>query len=192
MPKLVVIDPGHGGDDPGAQAPGLSEAAVTLKIAKRLKAALVRDFQVDVKLTRPDNRTVSLGARSKFANDRNADYFVSVHINAGGGTGYEDFVHDNAGSTTSQRRDKVHEAVTRFLRERGVADRGKKRANFAVLRETEMSAVLTENLFIDRAEDARLLKDDAFLTGLAEAHARGIAAAVNLPRVASLTEPVHT
>lgn len=185
MTKLVVIDPGHGGSDPGATGRGLRECDLTLKISRRIKAALLRDFDVNVKLTRPDDRTVSLGDRSKFANDRNAAYFVAVHINSGGGTGYEDFIHTNAGSSTGQRRDELHQAIAAFLHAHGVLDRGKKRANFAVLRETNMAAVLTENLFIDTNADAALLKDESFLKGLAEAHARGIAAALNLPRVAA-------
>lgn len=184
MTKLVVIDPGHGGSDPGATVNGLRECDVTLAIAKRIRSALLRDFDVDVKLTRRDNSTVSLGARSKFANDRNAAYFVSVHINAGGGNGYEDYIHDNAGSRTADWRNDVHGAIAPFLQQRGVTDRGKKRANFAVLRETRMPAILTENLFIDTVSDANKLKDPSFLDGLAKAHARGIAAALNLPRAA--------
>ena len=68
-----------------------------------------------------------------------------------------------------------------FMKGKGIPDRGKKSANFVVLRETDMPAILTENLFIDTPADARLLKDGAFLDGLAEAHARGIGAALRLP-----------
>jgi N-acetylmuramoyl-L-alanine amidase len=182
MTKLVVIDPGHGGSDPGAIGNGLRECDLTLKISKRVKAALLRDFDVDVKLTRRDDTFVSLDARAQFANDRHAAYFVAVHINSGGGTGYEDYIHNNAGTTTSERRNALHKQVATFMAAHGMTDRGRKRANFAVLRETTMAAVLTENLFIDTAADAHLLKDDAFLTGLAEAHARGIAVALSLPR----------
>jgi N-acetylmuramoyl-L-alanine amidase len=185
MTKLVVIDPGHGGSDPGATGHGLREADLTLTIAKRLKSALVRDFDVAVKFTRHDDTFVALDARAVFANERNAAYFVSVHINSGGGSGYEDFIHNNAGPTTAARRDELHKPVSAFLRHNGVLDRGKKRANFAVLRQTQMAAVLAENLFIDAAADAKLLEDESFLTGLAEAYARGIAAALNLPRVAA-------
>ena len=184
MTKLVVLDPGHGGSDPGATGNGLRECDVTLAIAKRIRSILLRDFDVDVKLTRRDDSFVSLGARAKFANDRNATYFVAVHINSGGGTGYEDFIHDNAGSRTAEWRDDLHGAIASFLSQRGVIDRGKKRANFAVLRETRMPAVLTENLFIDRRSDANQLKDPSFLDGLAKAHVRGIAAALELPRAA--------
>lgn len=182
MTKLVVIDPGHGGHDPGATGNGLRECDVTLKIARRIKSALLRDFDVEVKLTRSSDLFVGLSERAQFANDRDAAYFVAVHINSGGGTGYEDYVHTNAGTTTAGRRDALHRQVATFMEAHGMHDRGRKRANFAVLRETDMPAVLTENLFIDTPGDARLLKDEAFLKGLAEAHSRGIAAALNLPR----------
>jgi N-acetylmuramoyl-L-alanine amidase len=180
--KLVVIDPGHGGHDPGATGNGLRECDVTLTIARRVRSALLRDFDVQVKLTRNSDVFVGLDERAQFANERGAAYFVAVHVNSGGGSGYEDYVHDNAGSLTRDRRDALHRQVATFMEAHGMHDRGRKTANFAVLRETEMPAVLTENLFIDRAGDARLLKDAAFLRGLAEAHARGIAAALSLPR----------
>jgi N-acetylmuramoyl-L-alanine amidase len=182
MPKLIVLDPGHGGHDPGATGHGLRECDVTLKIAKRIKTALLRDFDVDVKLTRRDDTFVSLDARAKFANDRNAAYFCAVHINSGGGSGYEDFVHRNAGPQTVARRNEIHKHVAMFMAGHGMTDRGRKKAGFAVLRQTNMSAVLTENLFIDTAADAALLKNETFLKGLAEAHARGIAVAMSLPR----------
>jgi N-acetylmuramoyl-L-alanine amidase len=67
-----------------------------------------------------------------------------------------------------------------FMRAKGVSGRGKKKENLAVLRETHMPAVLTENLFIDNAAYARLLADDGFLMGVAEAHASGIAAALGV------------
>jgi N-acetylmuramoyl-L-alanine amidase len=184
MTMLVVVDPGHGGSDSGATGNGLKEAALTLKLSKRLRAALLRDFDVHVEMTRSTDETVGLDQRAEMANHLRADYFVAVHINSGGGSGYEDFVHRSAAPTgkTARERAAIHNAVTAFMSSKGMPDRGKKTANFAVLRETTMPAVLTENLFIDNSGDARLLKDNAFLTGVAEAHAKGIGAALGLPR----------
>jgi N-acetylmuramoyl-L-alanine amidase len=183
MPKLVVIDPGHGGHDPGAQGHGINEADLTLAISKRLRRRLTRDFDVDVKLTRTDDTFVELDARAAFANDLGADYFVSVHINSGGGTGYESFIHRSAAaaSETARRRATLHHAAMRFLGGRGMPDRGEKTAGFAVLRLTRMPAVLTENMFIDTDADVRLLEDDTVLRGLAHAYADGIATALALP-----------
>jgi N-acetylmuramoyl-L-alanine amidase len=78
----IVIDPGHGGADPGAVTPsGLEEKAITLDIANRLRA-LLKDAPVRVVMTRPDDRTVSLERRVEIANAENADLFLSIHINS--------------------------------------------------------------------------------------------------------------
>lgn len=134
-------------------------------------------------MTRTSDRFVDLDERAAFANDLGADYFFSVHINSGGGTGYESFVHNSTARTsaTAKRRAAVHDAAMRFLATKGVPDRGQKTANFAVLRLTNMPAVLTENLFIDSAADANLLKSDAVLRSLARAYAKGIGTALGLP-----------
>ncbi len=77
----VVIDPGHGGHDPGAQANGLTEADLVLDVALRLEA-LLREEGVDVVLTRRTATFVSLEERTAIANRENADMFVSIHANA--------------------------------------------------------------------------------------------------------------
>jgi len=81
--KIVVIDPGHGGRDPGAIGPrGLKEKDVVLDIAKRLKKILEEQYNLKVYLTRRDDRFLPLKARTRFANRKKADVFVSIHINA--------------------------------------------------------------------------------------------------------------
>jgi N-acetylmuramoyl-L-alanine amidase len=77
----VVIDPGHGGHDPGARANGLTEADVVLDVALRLEA-LLREEGVDVVLTRRSNTFVPLEERTAIANRVGADVFVSIHANA--------------------------------------------------------------------------------------------------------------
>ena len=80
--RKIVIDPGHGGGDPGAMTPsGLEEKAITLDVARRLRA-LLRDEPVSVVLTRTDDRAVSLERRVEIANAENADLFLSIHINS--------------------------------------------------------------------------------------------------------------
>lgn len=184
MAKLVVLDAGHGGSDGGAAANQLMEKDITLAICRRARDALRRNYRVDVALTRSSDREVSLDARSDFANVRDADYFVSIHVNSGGGEGYEDYVFESTPSDSPAEalRSVVHSTVAEVVRNRGATDRGEKKANFHVLRETRMPAVLTENLFIDSRQDAALLRDGAFLAEIGRAHARGIAQALRLPR----------
>lgn len=81
--RRVVIDPGHGGQDPGATGPGgLKEKDVTLDIAHRVAPILSRELGVVTMLTRDDDRYVPLEERAARANAFHADLFVSVHCNA--------------------------------------------------------------------------------------------------------------
>src|SRR6266568_2154049 len=80
---VVVIDPGHGGDDTGAQGPsGLAEKDVTLDIARRLKARVLSEMDAEVILTRDADRTMALDERTAIANHNRADLFVCIHANA--------------------------------------------------------------------------------------------------------------
>ena len=78
----IVIDPGHGGRDPGALGQGTSEAAITLDVALRLEKLLAREPGVDVVLTRRTDEFVALQERPAIANREHADLFVSIHVNA--------------------------------------------------------------------------------------------------------------
>jgi len=79
--KTIVIDPGHGGTDPGAEGKlGLKEKDITLDIAHRLRERL-RSRKLNTVLTREDDGTLPLHARTEFANSMRADLFVSIHVN---------------------------------------------------------------------------------------------------------------
>lgn len=183
---IVVGDPGHGGADPGAVANGfgLREKDLTLTISKHIEYFITRDYEVDFRLTRDTDKTMDLIERANFANKAGADYFASVHINAGGGRGYEDFIHVNLSDTsnTAMMREIVHAEIQKVLIKYNVRNRGKKKANFSVLRNTNMSAILTENGFIDNVNDQKLLKNEQFLKDIAEAHSHGIARALGLTK----------
>jgi len=96
---VVVLDPGHGGHDPGAVGPrGLEEKTVVLDISKRVRRILRQRGNVIVHLTRESDHFLSLDDRTKFANARGADLFVSIHANAAptsGASGVETFYLDN-------------------------------------------------------------------------------------------------
>ncbi|HEX2798385.1 MAG TPA: N-acetylmuramoyl-L-alanine amidase [Thermoanaerobaculia bacterium] len=79
--RSVVIDPGHGGADPGATASGVAEKDVTLDVARRLRKLLVAQ-KVAVSLTREGDTTLSLRDRVVLANSKKADLFVSIHVNS--------------------------------------------------------------------------------------------------------------
>ena len=175
----LCIDAGHIPNiDPGAVGNGLKEANLTGDLAQRV-AAKLSPYDVEILMV---PRTDSLQERCDFANKAKVDYFLSLHVNAGGGEGFESYVYTGAADDTERMRGIIHDAVTGYLKPMGVIDRGKKRANFAVLQGTDMPAVLLENLFIDNPEDAAMLKYNVFLDGLANNIAYGVAQALGLQR----------
>jgi N-acetylmuramoyl-L-alanine amidase len=172
----IFIDPGHGGTDSGAVGNGLKEKDLTLKISKKIKEKLANYENVQIKLSRESDRTLSLPQRTNMANAWGANYLISVHINAGGGTGFESYTYNKsyAGKQeTNRKRSILHAEIMRQLS--GVRDRGMKEANLHMVRESRMESVLTENLFIDNINDAALLRQDSFLDKIAEGHANGLA-----------------
>lgn len=179
---LIVIDPGHGGSDPGATNGSYQEKNYTLRIGLKVRDYLLANYQTDVLMTRTSDTTVSLANRTSLANSRNADYFCSIHINAGGGTGWESYIYNGTVSQkTIDARNTLHNTVMSAIGGKyGVRDRGKKRANFHVLRETAMPAVLLENLFIDHSSDLNLLNSATFINDLSKAIGEGIAKAFSL------------
>jgi N-acetylmuramoyl-L-alanine amidase len=81
--RTIVIDPGHGGDELGAQGSrGTLEKEVTLSIARRLRTLIESRLGLRVFLTREDDRTMTLDERTAYANNQRADVFVSIHANA--------------------------------------------------------------------------------------------------------------
>lgn len=183
----ICIDPGHGGKDAGAFANNLYEKDITLKLALKIAKLLNEYENTEILLTRQDDTFIELNDRAKFANDNKADFFYSIHVNAAPNKtarGCEDYIHISLAneSGTAKIRDIIHEEIKNYVGRYNVPDRGKKKADFMVLRLTKMPAVLTESLFLTNEEDAKLLKDDTFLNGLAEAHVRGIAKAFGLQK----------
>ncbi|OPZ74897.1 MAG: Sporulation-specific N-acetylmuramoyl-L-alanine amidase [Firmicutes bacterium ADurb.Bin456] len=190
----IVIDPGHGGKDPGAVGNGLREKDISLEISRRL-AEILSGYQVEVTLTRNSDVYLGLAQRCALANNLGARYFCSIHVNAGGGTGFESYIYSGAKGETEVLRNVLHSKVAAYFQNAGFKDRGKKKADFYVLKKTKMPAVLLENLFIDHGIDSLQLKSASFLGGLAEAIARGLAAALGLkPKAgpAGKASPIHS
>ncbi|MFJ8268543.1 N-acetylmuramoyl-L-alanine amidase [Peribacillus asahii] len=172
------IDPGHGGKDPGAVDNGLLEKDLTLKIAKCVKD-LLEDYEgVEVKMSRTDDTFPSLSDRTNAANNWGADFFLSIHINAGGGVGYEDFVYPGSSKSIAYQN-VIHAEITKQI---DMQNRGKKQGNLHVLRESNMPAILTECGFIDNKGDAVKLKDDDFIEKLAVGHVNGLVKAFGLKK----------
>lgn len=112
--RVVVIDAGHGGKDPGAVSQGLKEKEVTLAVAKKL-GALIKEKYPDVKVyyTRLNDSFVELNERSNIANRNHADLFISIHVNhssnatAYGSETYVMGTHKNAGNLEVAKRENA-------------------------------------------------------------------------------------
>lgn len=189
----IFIDPGHGGNDPGAVGNGLREKDITLAISLKLRDLLEGSYRGHtIKLSRTTDVTRSLHERTAMAHKWGADYLVSIHVNAGGGTGFESFTYNGnytGKKRTNQRGLVLHQHI---VNETSFTDRGKKEANFHMLRESSMSAILTENGFIDHQGDARKLKSEAFLSKIAYGHAKGLVDAFDIQGNNQSKETFHT
>ncbi|KXZ39671.1 N-acetylmuramoyl-L-alanine amidase [Alkalithermobacter thermoalcaliphilus JW-YL-7 = DSM 7308] len=150
----IFIDAGHGGVDPGATYRDRLEKNDTLEIANLIADELKR-HNITVILSRKDDVTVQLQERVNLANSNNADYFISIHRNAyvpEQSQGVETYIFENASIKSRQLAQKVQ----RGLVELGFRNRGVKTANFYVLRQTKMPAILIEIGFIDNSQDNKL------------------------------------
>jgi len=179
----IMIDPGHGGRDPGACANGLKEKDLNLKLALMVRERL-KKYKCTTNMTRTTDVYLSLPGRTTAANRWGAAYFISLHVNATAGSngGYEDYIYIGLSDTgtTAKIRNAIHAKVAKVWTDAGRPNRGRKKANLHVLRETSMPAMLMENGFIDNAADAKLLKDANFFSRLAEAITAGLAAGLGL------------
>jgi N-acetylmuramoyl-L-alanine amidase len=162
----LVLDPGHGGKDPGAIGPnGLQEKDVVLAIALGVRDLLKKNPEIKVYLTRDADRFIPLSQRTKFANDKNADLFLSVHANSIGGTskkrtqtqGYKIYF-------LSQEKNEEDKLVA--MRENSVIqlEEAKDRGNYLQNILIDMAG----NEYMSESQDFSILIDKAFEKGLEE------------------------
>lgn len=172
--KIVVIDPGHGGGDPGAIGiGGIRESDVVLDISRQV-TALLKQQGVEAVMTRTRDEEIELEPRVQFADRANADVFVSIHANAFDANrtdvnGIETYYFSGGSGQPLARA--VQDSL---LQELGARDRGVRTANFYVIRYTSMPAILVETGFVTGTEDAARLASPAGRTRIARAIARGI------------------
>ena len=162
----IFIDPGHNptGNDTGAVGYGLKEQDVTVEIALKLKPLLERNgFEVkmsrnSLKDTVAEGLNASLAGRYNAANSWDADIFVSIHCNSANTKAYGCETYYYTGSSKGRRlADCVQPELAK---ETGLCNRGVKSANFAVIKHTNMPAILVETAFIDNYDDNRFLASD--------------------------------
>ena len=189
---VVVVDAGHGGKDLGTvnKNEHCEEKNLTLKTVVFLKNCL-KQLGYEVILTRSADENISLKNRTEFANSKKSDIFVSVHYNFS-------FNHDPNGIEIFYYREKSAKPSTRISESKRLAghvlsklilttsanSRGVKQANFSVVRDTKMPAILVEAGFLSNAKECRLIKDQKYQKAIAWGIAKGIDEFFNPPSTA--------
>ncbi|MCB2291720.1 N-acetylmuramoyl-L-alanine amidase [Clostridium sp. CS001] len=178
----VVLDPGHGGNDPGAiGAMGTKEKAIVLSISLKVGNILVKNG-VETIYTRTTDKTQSLQEKCDVSNAAKPDLFVSIHANSYTSStvsGIETFY-----SSGNAAGAKLAQAVqTELIKETGRVDRKVKTANFYVLNNTDATAILVETSFLSNPEEEKLLGTNAYQDKLAKAISTGILKSLGITNI---------
>jgi N-acetylmuramoyl-L-alanine amidase len=163
-----VLDPGHGGDEPGAISPtGIMEKDVNLKWAKML-ASMLRNAGARVVLTREDDSTLSLKERVQIAQQARGHIFVMMHNNSVG-EGADPMMRGTSTYYTQPHSQDLAWTVYPKLRQIGLAGFGKIYSTYFITRQTDMLYFLVEGAFMSNPEDEMLLMNDSFVEQMAKA-----------------------
>ena len=192
--KVIFLDPGHGGKDPGAQYLGLKEKDLTLQVSQQLKTKL-ESLGYTVIMSRSTDVFVDfVTERSKMSNETNADMFISIHFNAtghgldSGEDGIQTYTYLPTGNIPSVINKKWHDNPTRLkysyklgsyihqsvLATTQAKDAGLLAKSFAVLRETNKPAVLLELGYMDDSKESQKIRTKEYQQKLVDGIAQGI------------------
>ena len=192
--KVIFLDPGHGGKDPGAQYLGLKEKDLTLQVSQQLKTKL-ESLGYTVIMSRSTDVFVDfVTERSKMSNETNADMFISIHFNAtghgldSGEDGIQTYTYLPTGNIPSVINKKWHDNPTRLkysyklgsyihqsvLATTQAKDAGLLSKSFAVLRETNKPAVLLELGYMDDSKESQKIRTKEYQQKLVDGIVQGI------------------
>ena len=174
--KLIVIDAGHGDEDPGSSISNVDEKDLNLQIALKLKSALEEEGY-EVMMTRSDDTYLTLTERAEFANEVEADLFISIHQNS--------YIDDSTVSGievyyNESTKTELDEVLAQFIQTElvettGARDRGIRAYDeLVVTRKTEMPACLVELGYMTNKSELSLLQSDAYQYKLVTGMVNGI------------------
>ena len=175
---VVVIDPGHGGTDPGAESVrSRMEKDFNLSLANKVYALLLEEPAIKPVMTRMDDSYPTLDDRVELANSLEADLFISIHGNK--------FEKPISGTETYYARpeseDFAHIIHKHVLEATGFADRNVRQEKYKVVRDTNMPAVLVEVGYLSNPNDEALMFSESFQKRVAKAIVAGIKEQLRLP-----------
>jgi N-acetylmuramoyl-L-alanine amidase len=173
MSKKIYIDPGHSDKDPGAVGYEV-ERDLNEKVSKFMNEHLLANYVCETKVDPISNNSLQTVADA--ANAWGADLLVSNHFNAGGGDGFEALVYN-------EKRNELGLVFEKYVKAAGQNSRGVKyRPGLAVLRLSNMPAVLNEGAFVDNKKDIQDWNEDHELKKLGIAYAEAAAEWLDLPK----------
>ncbi|PBB06445.1 N-acetylmuramoyl-L-alanine amidase [Salimicrobium humidisoli] len=175
--RVVAIDAGHGGWDPGASGHGVVEKEVNLKVSKLVRDKLAASG-VKVVMPRRNDTYISLSGRVDYAQRNNADTFVSIHSNSfssENASGVETYYSAAALGPRAYKSYKLsHFIQKRLVKAMDASDRGVKEAGFHVIKRTTLPSALVELGFVTNREEAQKLGSSYWRNRAANAVSRGI------------------
>lgn len=176
---VIVIDPGHGGKDFGSEsAVRATEKELNLKTAK-FAAAYLQQMGYQVTLTRHSDYFVSLAKRASLANSCQADLFISIHFNSAPSQSAEGieifyFRPDANRMRVNASKRLAQEVLNKIIEETAAKSRGVKDGNLAVIRETNMPAILIEGGFLTHPKERERILETAYQKRIAKGLAMGV------------------
>ncbi|MGD6875876.1 N-acetylmuramoyl-L-alanine amidase [Bacillus infantis] len=173
--RIIVIDAGHGGTDPGAVSGNLNEKSIVMEVAKRVNAKLLSQG-AKVVMTRSGDTYPTLGDRVEISQKNYAEVFVSIHANAASAAakGAETFYDTSKNDNGPESKELAAEIQKQIVALASMQDRGIKDNDFYVVRNQEIPSVLVELGFITNSQDAAKLASSQYQELYAEAIYRGI------------------
>lgn len=181
MTKKIYINPGHSDKDPGAVGYE-TERKLNVKVSEYQRDYLLENYDCEVKMN--PGTMGNLNTIAQEANKWGAHLFVANHFNAGKGDGWEGLVY-------SEKNRALGQTFEKYVKEAGQNSRGVKlRPDLAVLRLTNMPAILNEGAFVDNKKDIEDWNDDHELQKLGIAYAKATAEAAKLDK--KVTKPATT
>lgn len=174
--QMIIIDPGHGGTDPGASGFGYSEKTVTLAVGLKVNS-LFKNTPFKIAMTRSKDTYPTLTQRTNFAKNQGGDVFVSIHANSGPATasGTETYYYSAATNPYVEDSKLLASKIqARMLTAWKLNDRKVKVGSLHVLRENNMPAALAELGFITNKGDNDKLRSDYWQTAASKAIYLGI------------------
>lgn len=174
--RIVVLDPGHGGKDPGAVNGSSTEKAIVLKVTSLVRAKL-EAAGAKVYMTRTGDSYPTLPERVAFTKNKYGEVFVSIHVNAATSTsanGAETFYSVTSGDQFAEDKQLATAINSEIVRNADMRNRGVKEADYYVIRNMMIPSVLVELGFISNSADRAKLVSDKYVEIYAQSIYNGI------------------